>query len=137
MSDTLTSAMRLEVVTPSGLVVDEPSVAGVTAPGHLGEFEARPGHQPYLVRLRAGRMAYGSERYAIGGGVAEVGPDRVVVLADTCEHVAAIDTERALRAQERAQQRLAGKGPDAEDTDVARAQAALGRAMARLTVAGS
>ena len=44
--------------------------------------------------------------------------------------------DRALQAQERAQRRLAGKGPDAEDTDVARAQAALGRAMARLTVAG-
>jgi len=135
MSDTPNNAMRLEVVTPSGLVVDEPSVAGVTAPGHLGEFEARPRHQPYLVRLQAGRLVHGDERYAIGGGVAEVGPDRVVVLADTCEHVADIDSERARRAQERAQRRLAGKG-DEEDTDVARAQAALGRAMARLTVAG-
>ncbi len=129
--------MRLEVVTPAGLVVDEAKVDGVTAPGHLGEFEARPGHQPYLVRLRPGRLSHGKSRYAISGGTAEVRADHVIVLADACEAVAEIDTGRATEALKRAQARLAGKGAKDEDVDTPRAQAAEARATIRLAVAKS
>jgi len=79
--------MRLEVVTPAGVAVDEADVKGVVAPGHLGEFEARPGHQPFLVRLRAGRLSHGNSHFEITGGIAEVRADHVIVLADSCEPV--------------------------------------------------
>lgn len=131
--------MRLEVVTPTGLAVDEPGVTGVVAPGHLGEFEARPGHQPYLVRLRPGRLSHsgGKAVYAISGGTAEVRADHVIVLADTCEAVADIDPARAQAALKRAQDRLAGKAPVDEDTDLDRARVALERAKSRLGVSKS
>ena len=124
--------MRLEVVTPTGLIVDEAKVDGVTAPGHLGEFEARPGHQPYLVRLVPGRLSHGNKRYAISGGTAEVRADHVIVLCRTD-----IDTARAAEALKRAQARLAGKVAKEEQVDVARAQAAVARALARLGLAKS
>ena len=130
--------MRLEVVTPAGLAVDEPSVTGVVAPGHLGEFEARPGHQPYLVRLRPGRLSHsgGKATYAISGGTAAVRADHVIVLADACEAVGEIDTERAKAAEKRAADRLAGKGEATqEELDLERARAAHNRARARLLVA--
>ena len=84
--------VHLEVVTPAGMVIDE-RVKGVAAPGHLGEFEARPGHQPYLVSLNSGRLAFtpaggGARRvFTLGGGTAEVRADHVIVLADSCEPV--------------------------------------------------
>ena len=78
-----------------------------------------------------GRDADGKERFVfVSGGFAEALPDKVTVLAESAERRADIDTERAKKAMERAEKRLAEKGRD--DIDYVRARAALQRAMQRL-----
>jgi F-type H+-transporting ATPase subunit epsilon len=74
---------------------------------------------------------------AVIGGFAEVSGDRVIVLAEGAERPEEIDRERAERARQRAEQRLAGRTPrgSSEEIDYTRALAALARALARLQVA--
>ncbi len=129
--------IRLEVVTPEKIVVDE-DVKIVMAPGALGEFGVLPGHTPFLTTLKIGSLHYqdaaGTERFAfVSGGFAEALPDKVTILAESAERSRDIDVERAKRALERAQQRLAEKGKR-EDIDFMRAQAALERALYRLRI---
>jgi len=131
------ASIHLEVATPAGLVIDE-QVDEVVAPGLLGEFGARPGHQPYLVELDAGPLRYiqggKASWFALSGGTAEVRADRVVVLADACEPGRDLDVDRAKDAAGRAEQRVKDFAKNAE-IDVDRAFAALARARARLTAA--
>lgn len=133
MADRLT----LEVATPTRLVVAE-VVDEVVVPGVNGYFGVLPGHAPFLSTLGVGELTYRigrEERHlAVAGGFAEVRNDKVIVLADTAELPEEIDRDRAERARERAERRLAGRSPD--DVDYARAAAALARALARLQVAG-
>lgn len=71
----------------------------VVLPGAEGMFGVRPGHAPLLAALGPGvgtvRGEGRDEVVAIGGGFAEVLPDRVIVLAETCERAEEIDVSRA------------------------------------------
>lgn len=123
----------LEVVTPQKAIVSE-EVEIVVAPGSEGEFGALKGHTTFLTSLKIGTLRYkdakGKERFLfVNGGFAEVLPDRVTILAESAERRKDIDVERARRAKERAERRLAAK---AADTDLVRAEAALRRAIHRL-----
>jgi len=123
----------LEVVTPQKSVVSE-DVEIVVAPGSEGEFGALKGHTTFLTSLKLGTLRYkdanGKERYVfINGGFAEVLPHKVTILAESAERRKDIDIERAMKAKERAEKRLAAKTPD---TDLIRAEAALRRALHRL-----
>ena len=125
----------LEVVTPQKSVVSE-EVEIVVAPGSEGEFGALKGHTTFLTSLNLGTLRYkdvkGKERVLfINGGFAEVLPDKVTILAESAERRKDIDVERATKAKERAEQRLAAK---AADTDLVRAEAALRRAVHRLKI---
>ena len=125
----------LEVVTPQKSVVSE-EVEIVVAPGSEGEFGALKGHTTFLTSLKLGTLRYkdanGKERYVfINGGVAEVLPNKVTILAESAERRKDIDIERAMKAKERAEKRLAAKSPD---TDLIRAEAALRRALHRLKI---
>ncbi len=125
--------IRLEVVTPEKVVVDEEARI-VVAPGSLGEFGVLVGHTPFLASLKVGTINYqdanGNERYVfVNGGFAEALPDKVTVLAESAERRRDIDAERAQSAMERAKERLE-KGD--EEMDYARAQAALERSMYRI-----
>lgn len=88
----------LEVVTPERLVLQE-QVEEMSAPGALGEFGVLPGHTPFFTILRPGPVTYrrGRERHqlAVSWGFAEVGPDKVVLLAETAELAHEIDLRRA------------------------------------------
>jgi F-type H+-transporting ATPase subunit epsilon len=111
-------------------------VGFVIAPGQEGVFEVLANHAPYVFALKPGalrmKMPDGKDRYvAVGGGFLCVQKDRTTVLTRSAEHPGEIDTERAQRAKERAEQRLANRA----HVDAARAQAALQRALARLKVA--
>jgi F-type H+-transporting ATPase subunit epsilon len=134
MADRLT----LEVATPTRLMVSE-VVDEVVAPGTLGYFGVLPGHAPFLSTLGIGELTYrqGREEHslAIAGGFAEVRNDKVIVLADSAEFADEIDRQRAERARGRADQRLGGRGQDAE-IDYERAGRALSRAQSRLAVSG-
>ncbi len=125
----------LEVVTPQKSVVSE-EVEIVVAPGSEGEFGALKGHTTFLTSLNVGTLRYrdtgGQDRYVfINGGFAEVLPDKVTILAESAERRKDIDVERALRAKERAEKRLADR---TVDTDIIRAEAALRRALYRLKI---
>jgi F-type H+-transporting ATPase subunit epsilon len=123
----------LEVVTPQKSVVSE-EVEIVVAPGSEGEFGALKGHTTFLTSLKLGTLRYkgadGKEKFVfINGGFAEVLPQKVTILAESAERRKDIDVERAMKAKERAEKRLAAKTPD---TDLIRAEAALRRALHRL-----
>jgi F-type H+-transporting ATPase subunit epsilon len=131
MSDTF----QLEIVTPEKKVVDT-TAAEVQIPGKNGYLGILPGHAPLITELAVGEITFraGAEeqRLAVAWGFAEVLPDRVTILAETAERPAEIDVERARKAKERAQQRLASGDTN---VDVERSLDALAKAEARLEVA--
>jgi F-type H+-transporting ATPase subunit epsilon len=101
-----------------------------------GEIAFLPGHVPFLGALGIGVVRSllperGEQAVAVHGGFVEVSNDRVIVLSDVAELAEQIDVERARRAKQRAEERLAA---DPEDEE---AQAALLRAETRLEVAGA
>jgi len=132
----MASKIRLELVTPERLLVSE-EVDEIIAPGYEGEFGVLPEHTQYLAILSAGVLRYrkGDEvrKVAVGGGFAEVTPDRAVVLADVAERAEEIDVDRARRAHDRAEEAL--KDLPADDASYHKLQGALRRAVARKTAA--
>jgi len=128
------SKLRLEVVTPYGLILGE-DVDEVSCTGSEGDFGVLPGHVPFFTTLKVGMLAYkkgNATKYVfVNWGYAEVGADRVMILADSAEKSEDIDTERAKAAMKRAEERL----KKAEEFDFARASASLERAVARVQVA--
>jgi len=126
--------LRLVIVTPYGQVLSE-EVDEVTAPGSEGEFGVLPGHMPFFTTLKIGILTYkkdGAENYVfINSGYAEVTADKVIIVADSAERAEDIDLERALKAKQRAEERL----KKMEEIDVARATAALERATMRIQLA--
>ena len=83
--------IRLRVVTPSRLVLDE-EVDEVTAPGELGEFGVLPNHIAFLSTLVPGEMSYkqgaANAALAVSGGYAEVLDNVMTVLAPAAEFAA-------------------------------------------------
>jgi F-type H+-transporting ATPase subunit epsilon len=126
--------LKLEIVTPHGLVFSD-EVDEVTAAGSEGEFGVLPGHAPYVTTLKIGMLtcksAGGTKYFFVNWGYAEVGPDKVIVLADSAEPAESIDVERAKAAKTRAEERLR----KAETVDFTRAESSLERSMMRLQVA--
>ena len=126
----------LEVVTPERRVFRE-EVESIIAPGTEGYLGVLPRHSPLLTTLKPGVVQYRKdgkwERLAVSGGFMEAGPGRVVILADAAELPSEIDVERARRAMGRAKKRLWERPPG---LDVARAEAALMRSLARLKAVG-
>ena len=133
----MASTIRLELVTPERLVLSE-EVDEVVLPGYEGEFGVLPGHTQFLAILNIGMMWYrkGSAmiKIALGGGFAEVTPERIVVLADTAERTDEIDVARAQRARDRAEARL--KEMSLDDETYAKAYAELQRALVRMAAGG-
>lgn len=130
------ATIRLEVVTPERSVFSD-DVDIVVAPGIEGELGILPHHTPLMTALKTGelRARKGSEEFllCVNGGFMEVRPDRVIVLADTCERAEEIDLARAEEARKRAEQKMAEKYEPG--FDAAESEAALHRAMARLAIA--
>ncbi len=129
--------MRCEVVTQDReLFVGE--VESVIAPGSEGELGILPHHAPLLTTLSYGVLRVRSQgrelQFVVAGGVMEVLPDRVTVLADVGENVEEIDIERAERARRRAQELLQRREelPAAEYEAI---EAALRRSNLRLDAA--
>jgi len=131
----LPEAIELIVVTPSRQVLRE-TVVEVQLPGADGCLGILPGHAPLITELGIGELTYRmksgeSGHLAIIRGFAEVLSDRVTVLAETAEFASEIDLNRAQRALERAQQRIASNDPN---IDLDRAAVALQRALIRIQV---
>ena len=129
--------IQCDIVTQERTVFSQ-QVASVSLPGSEGRMGILPNHSALLTTLSFGEVSVRhengeEEHFAIGGGYAEVQPDKVVVLADSAEQAEEIDIERAERARERAEQAM--KEGVAEDPDrYAQIQASLMRAQIRLDV---
>lgn len=127
--------IQLDIVTPERLLLSE-EVDMVTLPGVGGQMGILRGHAPLLSTLDIGEIIVhrgsDTEHIAVGGGVVEVRPDKVTVLADSAEHADEIDTERAQAALERARRFLEEAGPTEQRPVML---AALRRSNLRLKVA--
>jgi len=126
--------IRLEIVTPYGLVFTD-DVDEIIASGSEGEFGVLPDHVPFLTTLKIGMLTYkkGSEtgQFFVNWGYAEVGPDKVTILADSAERSEDISVERAREAMKRAEERL----KKLEEFDEARARASIERSLMRVQIA--
>lgn len=106
----------------------------VFAPAEMGEVGIAPRHSPLLTRLKPGavrvRTPGGEElQFFVSGGILEVQPHLVTVLADTALRAKDADEASAVKAKQDAEARLAGAS---STTDVSKAQTELVEAAARL-----
>ncbi len=106
----------------------------VFAPAEMGEVGIAPRHAPLLTRLKPGEVrvqAEGEEEqfFYVSGGMLEIQPHVVTVLADTALRARDLDEAAALRVKERAEKAMEDK---TSDFDYARAQAELAEATAQL-----
>lgn len=129
--------IRCEIVSQDRLVY-EGDVDIVVAPGTDGEMGVLPHHAPLLTTLKPGvlrvRRGGAEEIFAISGGVMEVRPDIVTVLADAAEHADEIDVARAEDARRKAEESLRSGPPPGSEAFIA-AEMALRRSNLRLQVA--
>lgn len=127
-------SIRCEIATQDKLLYEGPADI-VVAPGIEGEMGVLPKHAPLLTALDFGvlRVRHQGEEYAftIAGGIMEVRPDMVTVLADVGELVDEIDEQRAREARERAEEMLK-KGPPPDTDEYLAIEAALRRSKLRL-----
>lgn len=91
--------------------------------GSMGELGILPGHAPLLTAIKPGQIRIilpsGVEDvYYISGGILEVQPEIVTVLADTVTHAADLDEAAAIIAQENAKNLLANKKSNLDFTGV-------------------
>ncbi|MCY4019471.1 MAG: ATP synthase F1 subunit epsilon [Chloroflexi bacterium] len=121
--------IHIELVTQEAKIFDEPEADIVIVPAVEGEMGVLPNHAPVLTTLSFGelvvRKGEAEERFAIYGGVVDVRPDKVVVLADLAESSYALDLEKAQEARERARMILEDGPPGADNRQ---AELALRRA---------
>ncbi len=126
--------IRCEIVSQDRMVY-EGDVDIVVLPGAAGEMGILPHHAPLLTTLKYGfikvRKQGNEEVFTVAGGVAEVQPDIVTVLADAAENIEEIDETRAEAARQRAQEILA-KGLPADTDAYLAIEAALRRSNLRL-----
>jgi F-type H+-transporting ATPase subunit epsilon len=126
------ATLRLDIVTPEKMIFSG-DVNSVLAWGVEGQLGILPHHTPLMTVLQPGdlviKMGQEEESLTISGGFLEVRPDKVVVLADACERAEQIDEARAEEAKRRAQETLKEA---VTPTDLAAAEAALRRSLARL-----
>lgn len=106
----------------------------LVATGEIGELGIAPRHAPLITRLKPGKVVVTLPNgehldFAVSGGILEVQPQVVTVLADTAIRAQDIDEAAVRAAKEEAERALANRGPQ---MDVAEAQAKLAQAMAQL-----
>ncbi|MEM8862678.1 MAG: F0F1 ATP synthase subunit epsilon [Chloroflexota bacterium] len=97
--------MELEIVTQERKVLTD-QVDSVNLPGIMGRMGILPNHAPLLTVLDFGEVVIRKDGvesyYAIGGGIAEINPDKVIILADSADHAEEIDEQKAEEARQAA-----------------------------------
>jgi F-type H+-transporting ATPase subunit epsilon len=124
-------SIQVDIVSAEGQI-HQGEAAMVFAPAEMGELGIAPRHAPLLTRLKPGavrvKLESGEElAFFVGGGILEVQPNLVTVLADTALRAKDVDEAAALQAKQRAEEAL---GKAQGDIDLARAQADLIQAAA-------
>jgi F-type H+-transporting ATPase subunit epsilon len=125
-------AIRVEIVSAE-IAIFSGEASMVVAPGKDGDLGIAPKHTPLLTTLRPGEIELhkdGAEKEYIyvTGGILEVQPHMVTILADSATHSEELDEEAALQAKNQAEEAL--KGADKKE-DLEQAQAQLVEAAAR------
>jgi F-type H+-transporting ATPase subunit epsilon len=129
----MTTTIRCDIVSAEAEIFHGTATL-VVASGEMGELGIAPRHAPLITRLKPGYVrviAEGGEEqfFYVSGGILEVQPQVVTVLADTAIRAKDLDEVAALRAKEDAERRLV----DRTDTvEIAQAQAELAQAVAQL-----
>ena len=130
------ATIQVDIVSAEGEIYSGTATM-VFAPAKMGEVGIAPRHAPMLTPLSPGEVRVQDENgkeesFYITGGLLEVQPHIVTVLADTALRGDQLDEAAALSAQHEAEEALKGAS---EQTDVARAQAELAEARARYRAA--
>jgi len=132
----MAKTMKLQIITPTRTILDTEVESAIltTTEGEMGIFYD---HEPVVALLGYKDMSYtegGKKKKATTlGGFVEVTKDRIIVLTDASELQDEIDLERARKAKERAERRLAEKD---DGIDYNRAELALKRALVRIRLKG-
>jgi F-type H+-transporting ATPase subunit epsilon len=127
------STIRCDIVSAEQEIFHG-NVKMVIASGEMGELGIAPRHAPLITRLRPGQVRLqlenGDEQFFyVSGGILEVQPQVVTVLADTAMRAADLDEAAARKAKEEAERAIANRS---DAIEVAEAQAQLAQAVAQL-----
>ncbi|TXF13253.1 F0F1 ATP synthase subunit epsilon [Pelomicrobium methylotrophicum] len=128
------TTMHVEVVSAEESIYSGPAEF-LVAPGEMGELGIYPRHTPLLTRIKPGALRIKvplkdeEELVVVSGGILEVQPSGVTVLADTAIRAADLDEAKALEAKRAAEEALQNKTSKLE---IAKAQAELAEAAAQL-----
>ena len=127
------TTIRVDIVSAEAEIFSGDATL-VVATGELGELGITPRHAPLITRLKPGHvdvlLADGErQQFYVSGGILEVQPQVVTVLADTAMRAVDLDEAAALRARKEAEEALANR---TEAMEIAEAQARLAEAMAQL-----
>ncbi len=129
-------SIKVDIVSAEGEIYSG-TAAMVFAPASQGEVGVAPRHAPLLTTLKPGEVRVQEEGgkehfFYVTGGMLEIQPHMVTVLADTALRGDQLDEAAALQAKQAAEEALAGIS---EETDLAKAQAELAEAEARYRAA--
>ena len=130
------ATIQVDIVSAEG-EIHSGEARMVFAPAKMGEVGIAPRHAPLLTALKPGEVRVetvdgGEVTFYVTGGLLEVQPHQVIVLADTALRGDQLDEAAALAAQREAEHALEGAS---EETDVSRAQMELAEARARYRAA--
>lgn len=126
--------MHVDVVSAEEEIFSGPATM-LFAPGAMGDLGILPRHAPLLTSIKPGEVRIVTEQGAeeivlyVSGGMLEIQPGAVTILADTAQRASDIDEAAAMAAKERAEKLL---GDQKADVDYAAASAELAEAMAQL-----
>ena len=126
--------LHVKVVTPDGVVFGHETASLVVLDTTNGDEGIMANHAPIIASLHIGEVKIVDEEegfeeiIAVSGGFAEFSENQLTIVSDSAERAKDIDVERAEQAKERAEKHIAASDTD----DVARAQAALMRAVNRI-----
>ncbi len=126
------ATIKVDIVSAEG-EIHSGDAAMVFAPASLGEVGIAPRHAPMLTTLKPGEVRVQTEEgdeeaFYITGGMLEIQPNQVTILADTALRGDQLDEAAALAAQQQAEKALEGAS---DETDIVRANAELQEARAR------
>ncbi|MFT3897784.1 MAG: F0F1 ATP synthase subunit epsilon [Thermomonas sp.] len=129
----MASTIRCDIVSAEAEIFHGEATL-VVATGELGELGIAPKHAPLITRLKPGKVVVTTPEgelldFAISGGILEVQPTVVTVLADTAVRAQDIDEAAVRAAKEEAERILARRG---EAMEIAEAQARLAEVTAQL-----
>ena len=129
----MTSTIRCDIVSAEQELFSG-SVQMVVVTGEMGELGIAPRHAPLITRIKPGYVRVTLENgehseFYVSGGILEVQPQLVSVLADTAVRAGDLDEAKAKLAKEEAERMLANRS---DAIEIAEAQARLAEAMAQL-----